>query len=330
MESVAKFIAGLKQEEVQIFRNMAVFPLVGSEDVKTDYLTLEQGLQARTVEITEIGDAGVVPELVLANRADKPLLIIDGEEMVGAKQNRIINVTLLVAARAVVKIPVSCVEQGRWEYKTSNFEDGKRIFSSRGRACKMAGVTESLRQKVGFVSDQGAVWEEVNALSCDLDVESETKAFADAYKQVDTRLKDYQEKIRMVENQVGMLIFIDGKIAGLDVLGKSATLEVFFNKLISSYAIDALRTVRAEKKYRKPNKKAATFLEELKSAKLEFSDSISLGHDVRLESKSALGAALEHNGEVFHLCAFAKQSEGADREGSGFASYSHRSRRFDR
>ena len=329
MEAVSKYITSLTIGEGQIYRNLAIFSLVGPEDAKADYISLEQGLQTGTIVISEVTEGGMVPELFLVNQAEKPVLIIDGEELVGAKQNRIINVTILVAAMSEVKIPVSCVEQGRWAYKTTHFEDGKRMFSSRGRAGKMAAVSESVNRKAGFASDQGAVWEEADLLACDLAVNSPTRAMADTYEQVDTQLKDYRENIRMAENQVGMLFFIDGQVAGLDAFGKRETMGAFFDKLVSSYAIDALRTVGAGKKYRRPVKQAKSFLEDLKRAKIKHSDSISLGKDMRLESKSAMGAALGYDGEVLHLCAFANQAGRAEGGGSGFASYRQRARRFE-
>ena len=42
--------------------------------------------------------------LKVANRADRPLLLLD--------ENRILNTTVLVDAHTEVTIPVSCVEQG--------------------------------------------------------------------------------------------------------------------------------------------------------------------------------------------------------------------------
>ncbi len=55
--------------------------------------------------VTEVSEAGSVPFLQVANGADRPLLLLDGEELIGAKQNRILNTTVLVAARTEVTIP---------------------------------------------------------------------------------------------------------------------------------------------------------------------------------------------------------------------------------
>ena len=54
------------------------------------------------------------------------LLMLDGEELVGAKKNRVLNVTVLIAAQSDTVIPVSCVEQGRWSYWSQEFGSARR------------------------------------------------------------------------------------------------------------------------------------------------------------------------------------------------------------
>ena len=51
-----------------------------------------------------------MPTLRVINGADRPVLLLDGEELVGAKQNRVLNTSVLVAKGARLDIPVSCVE----------------------------------------------------------------------------------------------------------------------------------------------------------------------------------------------------------------------------
>jgi len=57
-----------------------------------------------------------VPELKVISQSDRPILLLDGEELVGAKQNRVLNTTILLREKAETNIQVSCVEQGRWSY----------------------------------------------------------------------------------------------------------------------------------------------------------------------------------------------------------------------
>ena len=85
-----------------IYRNLTILPLyrktTGGE---LDYYSLKEGLANGTVEITEISEGGSVPNLKVKNSADKPVLILDGEELIGAKQNRIANTTILVKERCI-------------------------------------------------------------------------------------------------------------------------------------------------------------------------------------------------------------------------------------
>jgi len=57
-------------------------------------------------------NVGSVPDLLVDNRGDVRVLFLEGEELIGAKQNRILNTSVLVPAHSKIKIPVSCVEPG--------------------------------------------------------------------------------------------------------------------------------------------------------------------------------------------------------------------------
>ncbi len=75
------------------------------------YTTLDDALAQGCAEITEVSDQGRVPELRFLNTGDKPILLLDGEELVGAKQNRVLNLTILAPADDAIMIPVTCVEK---------------------------------------------------------------------------------------------------------------------------------------------------------------------------------------------------------------------------
>src|SRR5213593_1707983 len=94
-------------------RGIVIVPLFPRTDPRADYLTLDEAIPLG-FHVTELDAAGSVPELLAKNPLDENVLLYDGEELLGAKQNRILNVSVLVAAQSETRIPVSCVEEGRW------------------------------------------------------------------------------------------------------------------------------------------------------------------------------------------------------------------------
>lgn len=102
---------------------LSILPLRAKTEVKARYVLLHQALERGRLSITEVDEAGSVPYLVARNRGPWPVLIFDGEELVGAKQNRIANATILVSVGKAV-LPVSCVEQGRWHSRSRTFSSG--------------------------------------------------------------------------------------------------------------------------------------------------------------------------------------------------------------
>ena len=70
------------------------------------------------------------------------MLVVEGEHFLGNKQNRAINVTVLVPALADLEIPVSCLEQGRW---------GRRLASRRDEAFTAARVRARKKRRRHYV-----------------------------------------------------------------------------------------------------------------------------------------------------------------------------------
>src|SRR5262245_32415074 len=119
MHSITEALANLRLGEPAAFRNLIVFPLFGCNDRAPEYLTLDEALEQGLARVTEVSEGGSVPELAFENDGARRVLLVDGEELVGARQNRVLNLSILVAPKSKVVIPVSCVEQGRWRYASS-------------------------------------------------------------------------------------------------------------------------------------------------------------------------------------------------------------------
>src|SRR5687768_9034110 len=111
------------------YRNLTMYPLLrrgARGGPALDYATLDEGLAIGDVDVTEISEQGSVPELRVVNRGRQALLVLDGEELVGAKQNRVVNLTIMVPAEFELRIPVSCVEAGRWRHRSRSFSSAPR------------------------------------------------------------------------------------------------------------------------------------------------------------------------------------------------------------
>ena len=239
---IEKQLGHLTLGEAQWIHNLSIYPLLAEDDSLPGYLTLDQALNNKQARITEVSEAGLVPELAFENLTDQPILLLDGEELVGAKQNRVLNVTLLVLGGNKLVIPVSCVEMGRWSHNSPEFSSGGRALYSRARAAKMAQVSASLRDRGTRKSDQGAIWDDIAFKMNERGESSRTQAMADIYAGAETRLSDYEQAFRSVPLQIGAVFAINGQVAGMELFDAQAAFAAYLPKLVKSYALDAIDT----------------------------------------------------------------------------------------
>ncbi len=111
-------LAALVFGPAQSYRNISILPIVAGLNHSPDYLTLGEAASTHQVSITETSQAGSVPELLVLNAAEKAVLLLAGEELAGAKQNRVLNTTILLREKSQTRIPVSCTENGRCSYSS--------------------------------------------------------------------------------------------------------------------------------------------------------------------------------------------------------------------
>jgi len=293
----------------QSYKNLAIFPVLSDHFMPFDYLTLDEALSKNLIEVVEIDEDGSVPDLKVINKSDRMVLILDGEELVGAKQNRIVNTTLLIPAKETVLIPVSCVEEGRWSYDTERFHSEERIMAPMMRAMKTRQVNYSVRQSGNFRSDQGAIWNEISAKASRRQAESDSMAMAEIYKKERLAIDDYLENFAMVDSQIGAIFLINGKVVGMDCFGKAETFEKTFKKIVESYALDAIDWYDEKVRSKSSNTKVDSFLKTANDAQVETHPSVGLGTDCRLDSNKCTGFALSHEDQVLHLSVFAREVE---------------------
>ncbi|HWP57329.1 MAG TPA: DUF6569 family protein [Candidatus Acidoferrales bacterium] len=285
------------------FRNMTIFPLLDGSDGSPDYLTLDEALAQGSVHITEVSAEGSVPELKFRNEGDQPVLLLDGEELIGAKQNRILNLTILAPAKRTIVIPVSCVEAGRWRYRSAGFIASSLVYFALGRAAKMAQVSDSLANARERRADQHAVWSAIAAKAANLKTESTTAAMWDIYGYHAARIDDYVAAFATIDRQVGAAFAINGSVIGFDLFDYPASCRKLLPKLVRSYALDAIE-ISEQTAMRASRRAVEELLSAVARAQVKSFPAVGEGVDVRFTGPDLAGAGLIARGRVVHLSAF--------------------------
>jgi hypothetical protein len=305
---VSDDISALHVGQPQSFRNLTVFPIFRTRtdaSLAPGYVLLDDAIAAGTARVTELHEGGSVPELRFENRGDIPVLLLDGEELIGAKQNRVLNLTILAPAKSTIVIPVSCVEAGRWDMASSEFKPAAHVMYSRVRAARAAQVTESLRSTGARRSDQSAVWNDIAVKSLSLDTDSRTSAMAEIYERNAITINEYIHSFVYHPDQCGVAFAVANGATGLDLFDHSATMKHYFPKLMKSFALDAMDTP-AGKSEGLTN--VSEFLARVASAQSFSEPALGLGKDIRLSSPGISGAALWVEDRYLHLCAFRSET----------------------
>jgi len=308
MSAVAECLSRAELGERQSYRNLSLFPLLADGIAEPDYLLLDEALERGCARVTEVSEQGSVPELRVVNECDRPVLLVDGEELVGAKQNRILNLSILVPAHKAIVVPVSCVEAGRWHAESAEFASAGRAHYAAGRARKASQVSASLSSTGTRRSDQSQVWDDISAKAQRLQSFSDTGAAAALYDTHRAGLDDYRQAFSPVAAQLGTLFTLNGRVLGLDLFDSPRTLASLLPKLVESSALDAI-DAGGEGAAEGGREEARGFIEAVAKADVERFDAIGLGEDLRLRAPRITGGALLAEGRVVHLCAFRINAE---------------------
>jgi hypothetical protein len=281
------------------YQGVRIIPLRLRSTSDLEYLTLDESL-AVLVTIEEASPSGSVPELRVRNRAKDRVFIPDGSTLAGAKQNRVVNLSVMLAPESVTVIPVSCVERGRWSFLTRHCSPSWSSDSAL-RAMMCRGVTGSLRKSKSVGIDQGAVWDHVEAMLCGSGAASPTRAYHALYERWRQELADYEAHLPIPANACGVAVEVDGRVQSVDLFDKPDTLRRLWPGLMKSYALAALAPGVVWGR----EAGVKEFLDRILASDGESHQTAGIGTSVRLATDEAVGAALLCDDRLVHLSLFA-------------------------
>lgn len=296
-------------------QHLAVLPILGPSHDQPPYELLRPQTQDK-VKVTEVDPTGSVPVLRVENTLDVRVFLMDGQELIGAKQNRILNTDVLVPASATITIPVSCVEQGRWRDTSFTFSAG-RTASHRTRSAKLRRVLNSLQTHGTHDANQRAVWKEVAMTLISSRITSATAALHDAYMQREKDLAEFRQRLTLPQDAVGVAVFQAGRFMGLDLFDRHSTLRHYWEVLVDGYAIDLLHGPPDPSQT--PQAQAVTdVLDQVQSGKWEPFKSPGEGTEWRLADEKYSAAALVwEDSVVLHLQVFPRDMKFREQDWQG-------------
>ena len=298
--------------ESQKYKNMEVIPVRINSSSNKDYLTLRRGISAGFVEVTEC-EISTVGTVLARNNANIPLVLIDGDEILGAKQNRIMNRSLIVPPQTTLHVSVSCTEQGRWHYgrtrdefinrnleseygeneeQFENFEFSDEAADFSTRRAKSQDLFENR-------SCQSTVWNSIANLERKTAFSSRTSALHDNFVNHRPKLNEYLRNFRLEYGQSGAIFIINGQIKGFELFANPSIYQDYHEKIFRSYIMEAITDYQS--KYTYVIDDVREFLRELSHSEFRRSDSKGIGRHLHFANNFGYGAALLDGNNLVHI-----------------------------
>ena len=240
------------QDEIKLnsftYKNLRLYPIKAKSTFKEQtkdisrYTSLKEALEKKKIRITEKegkGEGAEVNTLFAQNTSTDTLFLMAGEVIQGGKQDRVIGEDVVIPPNGkIVKLPVYCVEHGRWTTagRTSgNNFDG--YFAVTGL---------SVRKAVEVDKNQSKVWEKVADANAKNNVRTSTGAYtalnsASDYKKIeDEYFKAMQPKLAAEQDIIGVIVASGDKVIGCEIFATEQLFRKSIDNVLRSYIHEAV------------------------------------------------------------------------------------------
>jgi hypothetical protein len=218
-------------------------------------------------------------------------------------------VSVLVPAGATLKIPVTCLEQGRWGARRA-FQYGDMMAPRRVRRVKQDAVAQHLAT-VGAHSferhaDQGAVWHVVKHELQRMGVDSSSGAMADAEAFLDRdpgRRKTVEELVTMgpLPGQCGLVVSHGRRIVAAELFASTDLLRPHWGAIVRSHLLE-----HPTADGRPSASRALRFLGRFANSPSERKEGLGHGIEHHVRTDRVVGQALVLPTTLIHAGAFSR------------------------
>ncbi|MDH3252008.1 MAG: hypothetical protein OEM41_04400 [Ignavibacteria bacterium] len=286
---------------------LGIVQLATADQDTFQYISSTAAIKENLIAVKEVSAAGSVNSIFIVNHSSSFVFLMDGDILHGAKQNRVLNTSILLAPESKTVVPVSCVEQGRWRSRSARFSMGDYTAPSFIRAGKARKVKESLERKEGYRADQGEVWDGVTFFQMASDVHSKTSNLSDVYDHKEVEMEAFIRAFAADPQANGMGMFIGHDLLSLDIFNRKDIYEEYFARLLRGVALEAFYLHKPGKPVGKAEAgfKVLDFIDRFEDLEKSRHPGVGVGHEYRFDSGGRTGFELRYDNHLIHLTALA-------------------------
>ncbi len=287
--------------------NLAVVQFSAMPNNTLEIVTSAFALKSNLIEVGEVNQNGNVNELLVYNHSDKFVFLMDGDILVGAKQNRVLNASVLLAPKTKTKIPVSCVESGRWHYKSAKFEASEHVAPVNLRQNKSANVTDNLERNMSRDAGQGAVWNSVSGYAATHGVHSETSNLTDIYDATNNSYSTWIDSFNYHPEANGVIFYKNNEPLVLDIFHRTEIMREYYPKLLRGVLFEMHQLKDSLQPMTDPEAsyKTLDFMDIIEHIKKQEYPGVAQGIEHRYKTETISGFELSFLNQVIHKNAIA-------------------------
>lgn len=214
--------------------SVSVLQFETANTTKVNIKTINELLERKEVEICEVSTSGNVNTITVNNMSPHFLFMMDGDILMGAKQNRILNTSVLVSPNSKINIPVSCVERGRWSNGSRVFQRSDYTVSPGFRARKSSSINENFKRGTAYDANQASIWNTVESEMHSYNMKSPTSDYETVYRNLEHELRN---KITPFEKANGAALFYGNRFLNADIFGTGSLYLHYFDRILKATSV---------------------------------------------------------------------------------------------
>ncbi|MRR20716.1 hypothetical protein EG827_11075 [bacterium] len=291
------------------FGNAAIVQLISLPFSTLSFLPAGPAIGSGGLIISELTASGSVGQLTALNKTADYLLLTDADVLTGAKQNRVVNRSVLLAPSSKTVIEVSCVERLRWDYRSTTFSSPGSVADP-GLRGRKAGTFSRMKteHEPGFPNTQGEVWDHVSEnLACE-GLHSRTESYEELLQFRMQKTGRAYPECSPAGGCNGLAVILDGKVISADIFGNEESYRYYFPMLRdAAFTLSRHCAKKEETDMHEAYFKALEAIDEFSDASRHPEESHpGAGMLNMVETEHIVGFSLVHGEEMIHNALFAR------------------------